>query len=104
MNIVQGDLLKALETQLTLGESPFPLVGGDVLVLRYWRDRPERGGSPTEVTPVVVDGPTGQIKYEFVAGQTDVTGTYYGRVTVTRSSEPITFPDDGTYFQWTIHP
>lgn len=106
MHIVQGDLQKSLELTLTLKGVAFPLIGGDVISLRWTRARPELGGTPAVVTPTVVNPPgtDGKINHDFVAGQTAVAGTYYGRVTVTRASKPITFPDDGTYFLWFVSP
>ena len=105
-NFGKGDLLAALEITLTQNGAPFALVGGDTLKLRWTVDRPERGGTPTEVVPVVVTPPgtDGKIKHEFSAGQTDIVGTYYGQITVTRSAKPLSFPDDGSYYIWSVNP
>lgn len=105
-NYGQGDLLEPLSMTLTINGAAFVLNGGtDTLSLR-WKSKTFAGvdqGTPQARVPTIVDAATGQITYAFVAGDTDLAGMYFGQVTVTRSGKPISFPDDGTYFQWFVN-
>jgi len=104
MNIAQGDLFKPLEITLTLNGVAFALVEtegeveGDEITLR-WTDKE---GTVTEVEPTIVDATAGEIEHVFEAGQTDVIGPCAGQVTVTRAGKPLSFPDDGSFFAWTV--
>jgi hypothetical protein len=106
VDIAQGNLFKELELQLTLDGVAFPLleadeeeeIEADTLVLR-WTDAND---DVTEVTPTVVDYVTGEIKHAFQEGETDVIGTCRGQVTVTRDGKGLSFPDDGSFFLWTV--
>lgn len=102
----KGDLLVPLEITLTQNGTVFPLIGGDTLSLRWSIGDPANPGTTrVQVVPIVVNPPgtDGKIKHDFTAGQTDVVETYFGQVTVTRGGKQISFPDDGSWYIWSVN-
>jgi hypothetical protein len=104
MNIVQGNLFKPLKIQLFKGGKPFALLNSDELVLRWSFGAPTLSSDITEVIPMIINAATGELSYNFELGQTDLIGSYYGQVTITRAGKSLSFPDDGSYFRWRIRP
>ena len=104
MNIAQGNLWKPLKISLFLGDAPFVLQNTDDIKLRWSVGLPTANTEITEVSPTILNATNGQLFYEFVAGETDTPGKYCAQVTIIRDGKPLTFPDDGSYFRWTVIP
>jgi hypothetical protein len=99
--IDQGDLGPPMAITLNEDGVATDVSGAIAISLRWYAP----DGTTVEGQVVtVVDGPTGQLAYSWIAGQTAVPGRYRGQITVTRAFGQETFPSDGTYIQWYVHP
>ena len=99
-SIVAGDLKEDLNFTCEVNGAAVDLTTADTIEM-LWR-RPDGTEVTLELEEVDLD--LGQVKYDFVAGDTDIVGIHRARVVVTwPSSQPQTFPSDGTWFLWSVH-
>jgi hypothetical protein len=96
---IAGDLEPDLELTIDQAATAESLTLASAIQMR-WR-RPD--GTQSLVTLTAIDLPNRRVKYVWQAGDTDMVGTHFGRVVITRSNgERETFPKDGSWFYWTI--
>ena len=97
--LVVGDLEPDMPLACTMNGSAEPLTGATSIQMRH--RKPD--GSSALVDLTAVDLATGQVKRVWEDGDTDQAGIHYGRVVVVRANgEQQTFPNDGTWFSWTV--
>jgi hypothetical protein len=66
-----------------------------------WR---QPDGTVSTVSMTSVSLTDGTVKRTWASGDTDVVGTHYGQVAVTRANGEIqTFPSDGTFVRWDVY-
>lgn len=100
-SLVAGDLEPDMPLTATMNDVAEALTGALAIEMR-WR-KPD--GTLALVDLTAVDLATGQVKRVWDAGDSDMVGTHLGRIVVTRSTGEIqTFPNDGSWFAWTVVP
>lgn len=98
-NLVPGDLTPMPVTLRSNGVEV--AVDGAAVVEFFWR-KPD--GTEVTVALTSVNRLLGQFQRDWVAGDTDLVGTHYGRVRVTEGGVPKTYPDDGSRIIWFVNP
>lgn len=99
--IVKGDLEPDMQLNLTVNGAAKDISTAVSYQLR-WK-KPD--GTVSTVALASVNLAQGQVKRVWVSGDTDLVGIHRGQVVVTWSgSEPQTFPSDGSYYYWYVHP
>lgn len=99
--IIKGDLEPDMLLTATVNDAPEVLTGALALQLRWKKP----GGTVVTVDLTAVDLAAGQVKRVWLAGDTDEVGAHRGQIVVTRpNGEMQTFPSDGSYVIWIVHP
>lgn len=105
-NILDGDILKAGDTQPNLRIQL--LQDGETRDLENWVPRVRVRNTQTDEVVVsssanIADAKNGIIEYNWTSGDTSEAALYEAEVTIEKSGEAITFPNDG-YVDITIVP
>ena len=99
--IVQGDLEPDMLLTCSVNGIVENISDSTARVMRW--HKPD--GTEVDVALTTVNLTLGQVKRVWVAGDTSIPGIHLGRIIVTRANgENQTFPSDGTYFVWWVHP
>lgn len=99
--LVAGDLEPALDIDLTVDGAAEDVSDATDVITMHWR-RPD--GTTANVVLTSVDLARGEVQYQWQPGDTLVPGIHRAQVTVPRPQGPQTFPSDGTYIRWVVHP
>lgn len=95
--IKQGDRLPSLTATLyDANNAVVDLSSGVTGVTFSMRRRPQRAATITNEDAVIVDAETGQVRYDWAAGDTATAGDFEGEFTVNYTSgQSLTFPNFG---------
>lgn len=95
-DIIEGDLEP--DMPMSVGVS---VVGASSVRMR-WR---KPSGAVSTVDLTIITAASGELRRVWEAGDTDEVGVHRCQVVVTWSTGEVqTFPSDGNYGQWTVHP
>lgn len=98
--LIQGDLEPDMDLTVTVNGVAQDLTSATTIELHWVKP----DGTVADVTLTPVELLTGQIKYVWLAGDTDVVGYHRGRVVVTWTSGDVqTFPNDGSWHLWAVY-
>lgn len=98
--IKEGDLLPPIEATLSDRDGPINLTGATVELVA---ENDDRTTTITGAAAIVGDPTAGAVRYDPVAGETDVPGYYDLEFKVTKGGKPIHVPND-RYFRLLITP
>lgn len=99
--IVAGDLEPAIDIDLTVNGVAQDVSDATGPILMHWR-KPD--GTEVSVTMSAVNLVLGQVAYQWVSSDTAIAGVHRAQVVVPRPNGPQTFPGDGAYVRWVVHP
>lgn len=99
--IKQNDRLPSLEATLSAEGSELPDLDG--VVVYFVMKNPKTGLVKLRKLATVVDAAEKTVRYDWEAGDTDTSGTFYGEFEVQFDGKPWTFPNPG-YIPITIAP
>lgn len=98
--LVAGDLEPDMPLTVTVDGAAQDLSSATAIMLHWIKP----DGTSSDVALTAVELATGQVKRVWASGDTDDVGYHKGRIVVTwASSEPQTFPNDGSFFWWAVY-
>lgn len=100
-SVVKGDLEPDMELTAELNGAASNLTTATAYQLKWIKP----DGTESLVALTAVDLDAGKVKRVWSTGDTDMVGYHRGRIVVTwPGDEPGTFPNDGTWIYWYVHP
>ena len=99
--ITQGDLTPAMLIDLVDEGVAANVSDADAPLFMRWH-RPD--GTYAEVAITNIDLNIGSVMHTWAAGETNIPGIHRAQVVVPKAAGDESFPGDGSYIRWYVHP